>query len=66
MSEEKMKIVEKRQKWSETGLPDGIFSHRKSKFGCILESLAIEDVGRCILQQFGLFYGHREYFIDIT
>jgi hypothetical protein len=27
------------------GLPDGLFSNQKSKFGLILEGLAIEDVG---------------------
>jgi hypothetical protein len=33
-----------------TGLPDGIFSNQKSKFGSFLEGLAMEDVGIC--------YGH--------
>jgi hypothetical protein len=42
-------------------LPDGIFS--KSKFGEILEGLAVEDVG--IFMELGLFYGHLEYFMDI-
>jgi hypothetical protein len=28
-----------------TGLPDGIFSNQKSKFGSILEGLEMEDVG---------------------
>jgi hypothetical protein len=30
---------------SETGLPDGIFSNQKSKFGKISEGLAMEKVG---------------------
>jgi hypothetical protein len=29
----------------EAGLPDGIFSSQKSRFGYILEGLAMEDVG---------------------
>jgi hypothetical protein len=32
------------------GLPDGLFSNQKSKFGENLEGLAMEDVG--------IFYGH--------
>jgi hypothetical protein len=28
-----------------TGLPDGLFSNQRSKFGLILEVLAMEDVG---------------------
>jgi hypothetical protein len=32
------------------GLPDGLFSNQKSKFGKILEGFAMEDVG--------IFYGH--------
>jgi hypothetical protein len=27
------------------GLPEGIFSNRKSQFGYILEGLAMEDIG---------------------
>jgi hypothetical protein len=27
-----------------SGLPDGIFPHQNSQFGCILESLGIENV----------------------
>jgi hypothetical protein len=50
-----------------TGLPDGIFSNRKSQFGKILEGLATDDVGifcghwvnfpsiRYILWQFGIY-----------
>jgi hypothetical protein len=36
------------------GLPDGLFSNQKSKFGLILEGLAKEDVG--------IFYGHLVHF----
>jgi hypothetical protein len=38
-----------------SGLPDGLFSNQKSKFGKILEGLAMEDVG--------IFYGHLVHFI---
>jgi hypothetical protein len=38
------------------GLPDGIFSNRKSKFGLIFEGLAIEDVGT-FLCPFATFQG---------
>jgi hypothetical protein len=37
-----------------SGLPDGLFSNQKSKFGQILEGLAMEDVG--------IFYGHLVHF----
>jgi hypothetical protein len=40
-----------------TGLPDGIFSNQKSKFGYILKGLAIEGVGT--------LYGHLLYFVAI-
>jgi hypothetical protein len=40
--------------WSAAGLPDGLFSKQKSKFGKILEGLAMEDVG--------IFYGHLVHF----
>jgi hypothetical protein len=52
-------------------LPDGIFSNQKSKFGLILEDLAMEDVGifygqlvyfTAILWQFGILHGHLVYF----
>jgi hypothetical protein len=33
-----------------TGLPDGLFSNQKSKFGFILEALVMEEVA--------MFYGH--------
>jgi hypothetical protein len=39
-------------------LPDGIFSNLKSKFGKILEGLAMEKVGIPILWPFGTLYGH--------
>jgi hypothetical protein len=39
------------------GMPDGIFSNEKSKFGKILEGLAMEDVG--------IFYAHLKYLIAI-
>jgi hypothetical protein len=35
------------------GLPDGIFSNQNTKFGYILECLAMKDAGK--------FYGHLEY-----
>jgi hypothetical protein len=38
---------------SSAGLPDGIFSYQKCKFGSIFEGLAMEDVG--------IFYGHPEH-----
>jgi hypothetical protein len=38
-------------------LPDGIFSNQKSRFGQILEGLAMEDVG--------VFYVHLVYFMAI-
>jgi hypothetical protein len=37
-----------------SGLPDGLFSNQKSKFGLILEGLAIEDVV--------MFYRHLVHF----
>jgi hypothetical protein len=39
------------------GLPDGLFSNQKPKFGKILEGLAMED--------FGTFYSHLVYFTAI-
>jgi hypothetical protein len=38
---------------SAAGLPDGIFSNRKSKFGYLLEGLRMD-----ILWSFGIFYNH--------
>jgi hypothetical protein len=38
-------------------LPDGVFSNQKSKFGKILDGLAMEEVG--------IFYGHLVYFMVI-
>jgi hypothetical protein len=58
--------------WS--GLPDGLFSNQKSKFGYILEGLALKDVGifnrhlvaftvfRYILWTFGIVRGNLAYF----
>jgi hypothetical protein len=40
-----------------TGLPDGLFSNQKSRFGQNLEGLRWENVA--------IFYGHLEYFTDI-
>jgi hypothetical protein len=37
---------------SNSGLPDGVFSNQKYKFGFILECLGMQNVG--------LFYGHLE------
>jgi hypothetical protein len=57
-----------------SGLPDGIFSNRKSQFGEILLDPALEDVSlfygyfvcftamRYILWPFGIFYGYLVYF----
>jgi hypothetical protein len=39
------------------GLPDGIFSNKKSQFGYILECLAKKSVGK--------FFAHLVYFIAI-
>jgi hypothetical protein len=41
-------------KETRSGLPDGLFSNQNSKFGKILEGLAVEDVG--------IFYGHLVHF----
>jgi hypothetical protein len=47
---------------SQTGLPDGLFSNQKSKFGRILEGLWRENVDAYfkaywnILRTFGIFY----------
>jgi hypothetical protein len=41
----------------ESGLPDGSFSNQKSKFGSLLEVLAMEDSG--------IFYGHLVHFQTI-
>jgi hypothetical protein len=37
------------------GLPDGLFSYQKSKYGQFLEGLAMEDVGIFYGQPFGIF-----------
>jgi hypothetical protein len=42
-----------------------LFSNQKSRFGKILEGLAMEDDGIPILLPFGLFYGHFVYFVAI-
>jgi hypothetical protein len=47
----------KKQNKVRPGLPDGLFLNQKSKFGLILEGLAIEDVG--------IFYGRLVYFTAI-
>jgi hypothetical protein len=39
---------------SPAGLPDGLFSNKKSKFGYISEGLAMKDAG--------IFYGHLVHF----
>jgi hypothetical protein len=56
------------------GLPDGVFSNQKSRFGPVWECLAMEEVGILygylvyftaiwsILRLFGLFYGYLVYF----
>jgi hypothetical protein len=43
--------------WSGPGLPDGLFSNKRSKFGYILEGLRLENVD--------MMYGCLEYFMDI-
>jgi hypothetical protein len=55
---------------SVSGLPDGLFSNRKSKFGYILDGLALEDVGIFYghlvhLWSFLIFNGHLVYFVVI-
>jgi hypothetical protein len=51
-----------------SGLPDGLFSNQKSKFGLILDCLAMEDHGIffghfCyILWTFGIVRGNLAYF----
>jgi hypothetical protein len=40
-----------------TGMPDGMFSNKKSKFGYILEGLGMKKVG--------IFYGHLEFIMAI-
>jgi hypothetical protein len=40
------------------GLPDGLFSNQKSKFGCILEGFGMENVV--------IFYDHFEYITAIS
>jgi hypothetical protein len=42
---------------TKSGLPDGLFSNQKSKFGQILEGPRKENAGK--------FYGHWEYFTAI-
>jgi hypothetical protein len=49
----------------EPGLPDGIISNQKSKFGLILECIAMKYVGKLIVWLFGLFYFHFVYFMTI-
>jgi hypothetical protein len=43
---------------SDPGLPDGLFSNQKSRFGLIWECLAIKDGGK--------FYGHSVYLTVIS
>jgi hypothetical protein len=45
-----------------SGLPDGVFSNPKCKFGYISEGLAMEDAG-IFLRLLGQFSGHLIYFI---
>jgi hypothetical protein len=59
---------------SQVGLPDGIFSYKKFRFGHIFEDLGMENVGTfyghfeyftafwCFLKSFAIFYGHLVYF----
>jgi hypothetical protein len=58
----------------ETGLPDGVFSNKKSRFGYIFGGLAKKNLGifydhlvhftaiENILWPFGIFCGHSVYF----
>jgi hypothetical protein len=39
------------------GMPDGLFSNKKSQFGQIIEVLRLKNVD--------IFYGHLEYFKEI-
>jgi hypothetical protein len=41
-----------------SGLPDGIFSKQKSKFGQILEGLAMEYVGLLFIGRLVYFTAH--------
>jgi hypothetical protein len=42
-----------------TGLPDGLFSNQKYKFGYILEGLGMKKwVILNVIRPFGIFYGH--------
>jgi hypothetical protein len=59
--------VTRRQEGLTSGLPDGIFSNQKSKFGYFLEILQLKAVVNffdiwSILQLFGILYGHLVYF----
>jgi hypothetical protein len=45
---------------SKAGLPDGIFSNQKSRFGLIFEGLEMENV-----ETFGTHYGHLVYFMAL-
>jgi hypothetical protein len=45
------------QRDPKTGVPDGLFSNQKSRFGKILEGLRLKIVD--------VFYGHWEYFKEI-
>jgi hypothetical protein len=47
-----------------SGLPDGLFSNKKSKLGKILEGLAMDDDG-IFYGHFGPIYGLLLYFMDI-
>jgi hypothetical protein len=46
------------------GLPNGLFSNQKSRFG---KKSAWSKIGKCgyILRPFGIFYGHLGYFMTI-
>jgi hypothetical protein len=45
------------------GLPDCLFSYKKSKFGYILKVLGMENVGICMT--IWNIYGHLAYFMAI-
>jgi hypothetical protein len=48
------KLLTPKLEKGEAGLPDGLFSNQKSKFGLILEGLVMEEVA--------MFYGHLVHF----
>jgi hypothetical protein len=54
----RIRIVNGFDDWMKSGLPDGIFSKQKSKFGQILEGLAMEYVGLLFIGRLVYFTAH--------